>query len=44
MNQELDPIVHTKILQTIKVWEEMFRPHDDLLPMFFQFYAQILKK
>ena len=44
MNKDLDPAIQTKILQTIKVWEELFRPHDDLLPMFFQFYAQILKK
>jgi hypothetical protein len=31
-------------LQTIKCWEELFRPHEDLLPMFFQFYAGVLRK
>ena len=44
MNPDADREVQIKILQTIKVWEELFRAHDDLLPMFFQFYAQILKK
>jgi hypothetical protein len=36
--------VHAKILQTIRCWEELFRPHEDLLPMFFQFYAGLLRK
>ena len=44
MSQDIDKAVQTKVLQTIKVWDELFRPYDDLLPMFFQFYAQILKK
>jgi hypothetical protein len=24
-------------------WEELFRPHEDLLPLFFQFYAGVLR-
>lgn len=43
-NQDIDPSVHTKILQTAKCWEELFRPHEDLLPMYFQFYAGLLRK
>ncbi len=44
MSQDIDPAVHAKILQTIRCWEELFRPHEDLLPMFFQFYAGLLRK
>jgi hypothetical protein len=44
MNQETDENVKTKIMQTVKVWEELFRPHEDLLPMYFQFYAGLLRK
>lgn len=44
MNQEIDPVVHEKVLQTVRCWEELFRPHEDLLPMFFQFYAGLLRK
>ena len=44
MNQELEAGVHNKILQTVRCWEELFRPHEDLLPMFFQFYAGLLRK
>lgn len=44
MSKDVDPLVQTKILQTIRVWEELFRPHEDLLPMFFQFYAGVLRK
>ena len=36
--------MHEKILQTVRCWEELFRPHEDLLPMFFQFYAGLLRK
>jgi hypothetical protein len=35
--------VKTKILETVYCWEELFRPHEDLLPLFFQFYAGILR-
>lgn len=44
MSQDIDNAVQTKILQTVKCWEELFRPHEDLLPMFFQFYAGLLRK
>jgi len=44
MSQDIDPAVHTKILQTVKCWEELFRPHEDLIPLFFQFYAGLLRK
>lgn len=44
MSQDVDSGVQTKILQTIKCWDELFRPHEDLLPMFFQFYAGLLRK
>jgi hypothetical protein len=44
MAQDLDPSVQVKVLQTVKVWEELFRPHEDLLPMYFQFYAGLLRK
>lgn len=44
MNQDLDNSVQTKILQTVKCWEQLFRPHEDLLPMYFQFYAGLLRK
>lgn len=27
MNKEIDPTVHAKVLATIKVWEELFRPY-----------------
>lgn len=40
----MDQSVKVKALQTIKCWEELFRPHEDLLPMYFQFYAGILRK
>lgn len=44
MAQDIDASVQTKVLQTIRCWEELFRPHEDLLPMFFQFYAGLLRK
>jgi hypothetical protein len=44
MTQDIDENVKTKILQTVKCWEELFRPHEDLLPMYFQFYAGLLRK
>ena len=31
-------------MQTIYCWEELFRPHEDLLPLFFQFYAGLLRQ
>lgn len=30
-------------MQTIYCWEELFRPHEDLLPLFFTFYAGLLR-
>ena len=36
--------VSNKILSTVKCWEELFKPHQDLLPMFFQFYDGLVKK
>lgn len=30
-------------METVYCWEELFRPHEDLLPMFFQFYAGLLR-
>jgi hypothetical protein len=44
MAQDIDASVQAKVLQTIRCWEELFRPHEDLLPMFFQFYAGLLRK
>jgi|JI9StandDraft_1071089.scaffolds.fasta_scaffold1015014_1 hypothetical protein len=44
MNQDIDNDVQTKVLQTVKCWEELFRPYEDLLPMYFQFYAGLLRK
>ena len=43
MNKDVDPAVKEKILQTIFCWEELFRPHEDLLSLFFQFYAGVLR-
>lgn len=28
----------------VRCLDELFRPHEDLLPLFFQFYAGMLKK
>lgn len=28
----------------MRCWEELFKPHQDLLPMFFQFYDGLVKK
>ena len=36
--------VKNKIMQTIYCWEELFRPHEDLVPLFFQFYAGVLRQ
>lgn len=44
MNKEMDPLVHEKVLKTVKVWDQIFRPYEDLLPMYFQFYAGLLRK
>lgn len=43
MNKEIDPEVKAKIMESIYCCEELFRPHEDLLPMFFQFYAGLLR-
>lgn len=43
MNKEIDPEVKTKIMETVYCWQELFRPHEDLLPLFFQFYAGMLR-
>ena len=50
MNKDVDPSVSDflikvkqKILETVFCWEELFRPHEDLLPLFFQFYAGLLR-
>lgn len=44
MSQDIDEVVKTKMLETIKSWDDLFRVNEDLLPMFFQFYAGILRK
>lgn len=36
--------VAQKILQFIKSEYELFKPHQDLLPTFFQFYEGLIKK
>ena len=43
MNKEVDPDVKNKIMETIFCCEELFRPHEDLLPLFFHFYAGLLR-
>lgn len=43
MNKDIDPMAKSKVMETVYCWEELFRPHEDLLPMFFQFYAGLLR-
>lgn len=37
MSKEIDPVNLDKILKLVKCLDEVFRPLDDLLPLFFQF-------
>ncbi len=44
MAKDIDSEVHDRILKTIFSWDELFRPHEDLLPLFFHFEAGLMRK